>query len=386
MYTILQVTPALDAGGVERTTIEVAEAIVKAGGRAIVASRGGRWARDLAQIGGELVNIPVHSKNPIEMGLNVERLVRLGRDRGVDLIHARSRAPAWSALWAARKLGVPFVTTYHGIYNAQSSLKRKYNSIMAKGDVVIANSQFTRDHVLHTYRLSPGRVVAIPRGVDLALFDPAAIDAGRTAAMRRRFGAPPHAPIVLLAGRLTAWKGQSVLIEAAARIESRAATGAHYVLAGDAQGRDGYEAALNAQIAAAGLTARFSLPGHIDDMPAAYAVADVAVFPSLEPEAFGRAAVEAQAMGVPVVAAGHGGLAETVVDGKTGLLVPPADASALAAAIERLLALAPEARRDMGARGAHRARTLYSKAALQAATLDVYRGLLMGRGAIMERK
>lgn len=375
MYSVLQVTPALDAGGVERTTIEVAEAIKQDGGTALVASRGGRLEPELAAAGGELIRMPADSKNPAVLLANSYRLAGLARKRGVSLIHARSRAPAWSALMAARRLKLPFVTTYHGIYNGRSSFKRLYNSVMAKGDIVIANSEYTRAHVLKHHKAAPDRVVTIPRGVDLDLFDPARVSATQVQALRRAWSAENRF-VVLLPARLTRWKGHRTLIDAAAAIKASNKARLKLVLAGDAQGRTGYLQELEAQIAIAEMKSDVVIPGHIEDMPAALLAADVVVTPSIEPEAFGRAAVEAAAMGRPVIATRLGGFTETVVDGETGFLVPPDNPAALAEALERLLHMPPEARAAMGARAQTRARNLYAKATLQASTLQVYRRLM----------
>ncbi|MFZ4070173.1 MAG: glycosyltransferase family 4 protein [Caulobacterales bacterium] len=374
MACVLQVTPALDAGGVERTTIEIAEALTRAGHRALVASRGGRLERELRDAGGLLVKLPLDAKNPLELRANADRLARLAQQEKVNIIHARSRAPGWSAFWAAKRLKLPFITTYHGIYNATNDLKRAYNSVMAKGDIVIANSNFTRAHILKEHKISAEKIVVIPRGVELGRFDRASLDADR---LRRALeglslkGRGMEA-VVILPARLTLWKGQKVLLEAAAQLQQRRPGLARYVLAGDAQGRDGYVRQLQEMIAAKGLTDLVAMPGHIEDMAAALAVCDIAVFPSIEPEAFGRSALEAQAMGLPVVAAAHGGLTETIVDGETGLLTPPGDPQVLALAIERLLDLPREARAAMGQRGAARAKALYSTESLQRATLEVY--------------
>lgn len=379
-FAVLQVTPALDAGGVERTTIEVAEALTRAGVRALVASRGGRLEPELEAAGGELVAMPVDSKNPLTILANASRIEKLARKNGVAIIHARSRAPAWSALIAARRLGVPFVTTYHGVYNANTAVKRFYNGVMARGDVVIANSDFTRAHVVKEHKVDPKRVVSIPRGVDLARFDPAAVDKNRVANMRGLWGIAAHEPrpIVLLPARLTRWKGQEVLIEAAAELERTQPGTAIYVLAGDSQGRQEYVADLHDLAQKRGIADCVRIVGHLVDMPAALAACTVAVFPSTDPEAFGRAAAEAQAMSVPVIASRLGGLAETIADGETGLLVPSADPAALAAALRRMLDMSAADRLAMGARGAARVRSRYSVGALQAATLRVYRALLNG--------
>lgn len=381
MLAVLQVTPALDAGGVERTTIEVADAITRAGGLALVASAGGRLEPELAAVGGELAPMPMDSKNPFIMWLNARRLAKLAKARGVRVIHARSRAPAWSALWAARKLGIPFVTTYHGVYNAKSGLKRFYNSVMAKGDVVIANSEYTRGHVIEEHKANPNVVVAIPRGADFSRFDPEKITLERLSAVRARYGLAPDDErfVVLLPARLTRWKGQTILIEAAAEVLAARPQSTVFVLAGDAQGREGFQRELEDLARARGVSDAVRIPGHVHDMPAALAAADIAVFPSTDPEAFGRAAVEAQAMGVPVIVAAHGGLSETVVDGVTGVHVPPSDPHALAVALLRLIDAGPEARRAMGVQGRARALAHYSVDALKQATLSVYARLLEAR-------
>jgi glycosyltransferase involved in cell wall biosynthesis len=378
MYRVLQVTPELNAGGVERTTIEMAEAISRAGGLALVASAGGRLEGDLEAAGGELIRLPVNSKNPIDVALNARRLARIVEARRVNLIHARSRMPAWSAYYAARNLKIPFVTTYHGIYNARSPMKRWYNSVMAKGDLVIANSEFTRAHLIGEHHVDPSRVIAIPRGVDLALFDRARINADEIAAMRAAWGvAVGDTRMVLIApARLTRWKGQLVLIEALALLQQRRPNAVKAIIAGDAQGRMAYVQDMSAAIAAAGLGDNIAIVGHMAHMPQAFAASDAAVFPVIEPEAFGRGAVEAQVMSVPVIASKLGGYTETILDGDTGALVAPGDAAALAAAIERMVDAGAETRANMGERGMNRARLLYAKSALQSSTLQVYDRLL----------
>lgn len=381
-FTLLQVIPELETGGAEQTTLDVAAAVVRAGGRALVASRGGRMAARLAEVGGELIPMPVQSKNPLTMMANALRLAELIRRERVGVVHARSRAPAFSALWAARRTGVPFVATYHGVYNANSSLKRWWNAVMARGDVIIANSDYTRAHVIAEHGVDTGKVVAIPRGVDLARFDPAAIGPARVATVRERWGLAPdeRRTVVLLAGRLTRWKGQALLIEAARRLKASGRDDFVVVLAGDDQGRAEYRAELEGAMSEADLGGHVRIVGHEDDMPAAYLAADVAAAPSLEPEAFGRTAVEPQAMGRPVLAANHGGATETVDDGQTGWLVAPGDAEAWAAALRAALEMTPEQRAAMGAAGRCRVERLFSVDAMTDATLEVYARVLADLG------
>ena len=378
VLTILQVTPELNAGGVERTTLEIAHAISRAGGLALIASAGGRLEPDLEAAGGELIKLPLATKNPLTALLNAFRLASIIRKRRVSIVHARSRAPAWSAWLAAKLTRAHFVTTFHGIYNARSPLKRFYNSIMARGEIVIANSEYTREHVLYQFRTPPERVVAIPRGADLNVFDPRLVSAREIAAQRAEWGvAVGDARCVVIApARLTRWKGQLVLIEAAAELLKRRPGALRVIFAGDAQGRTAYKASMQAAIDAAGLQEAVSIVGHLRNMPLAFAASDIAAFPVIEPEAFGRGAVEAQAMGVPVIASNLGGFTETLVENETGFLVPPRSASALAAALERMIDAGASARAAMGQNGRQRVRTLYSTAALQAATMAVYQRVI----------
>jgi glycosyltransferase involved in cell wall biosynthesis len=380
-FTLLQVTPELETGGAEQTTIDVAAAVVRSGGRALVASRGGRMAGRLAADGGELVAMPVHTKNPLVAFDNAIRLIGLIRGEGVSLIHARSRAPAFSALWASQVTRTPFIATYHGVYNAKGRLKRWYNAVMTRGEMVIANSEFTRRHVIDEHGVDPDRVVAIPRGVDLARFDPAAVAPERIDALRAAWGvdAADKRLKILLAGRLTRWKGQRLLIDAAANLKASGENGFLILLAGDDQGRAAYRTELETAIAAANLQSNVRIVGHCEDMPAAYLVADIAAAPSLDPEAFGRTAVEPQVMGRPVLAAAHGAATETVVGGKTGWLVAPGDAEAWAEALRAAIKATPKRRAAMGAAARERACKLYSVEAMCAATLAVYARVLEAR-------
>lgn len=375
---VLQVIPQLDAGGAERTTIEVAEAIVAAGGRALVASEGGRLEAELAAVGGELVRLPVATKNPFTLWQNTHRMIRVVMREGVDIIHARSRAPAWSAKWAADRTPAHFVTTYHGTYNARSSLKRRYNSVMAKGERVIANSCFIRDHIIAEHGLDASDITVIPRGVDLARFDPVAVEPERVAALARDWSIDLSAdrPIALFPARLTGWKGQREALRAMGQLKAEGADLPLLLLAGDAQGRDAYVEELQKLIGEHGLQDRVKIVGHCADMPAALAMSDLVLTPSIEPEAFGRTAAEAGAMGVPVIAADHGGAREVIEAGVTGWRARPGDVSDLAGAIRAALSMPDEARRAMSAAAQERVRANFSSTALQAATLRVYREVL----------
>ncbi|MGJ3232170.1 MAG: glycosyltransferase family 4 protein [Oceanicaulis sp.] len=369
---ILQVIPELDAGGAERTTIEIAEAVTAAGGRCIVASRGGRLEGELEAAGGELVRLDMKTKNPVSIWRNAGRLARLIKAEKIDLVHARSRAPAWSAKWAARRTGKPFVTTYHGTYTARSGLKRWYNSVMAAGDRVIANSQFIADHVRAEHGVPEARLRVIARGVDLRRFDPQAVVDARVVALKSRWGAGEGEFLVVLPGRLTRWKGQAFFIHVLSGLATPKPV--RLVCPGDAQGRLEYRTELETAARTAGLT--LVLPGHETDMPAVYRAADLVVCPSLEPEAFGRTAAEAQAMGAPVIAADHGGAREAVAHGETGWRAAPGDAADWRACVLEALSLDAAARADLARAGRERIIARFSAAHLQESTLRVYRELL----------
>jgi glycosyltransferase involved in cell wall biosynthesis len=382
--TIAQVVPNLDAGGAEATTVEVTQAIVRAGGRAIVVSEGGRLGPRILAAGGELSVLPVASKNPARIWANAYSLKALVRREGVMLLHARSRAPAWSALFAARSLGLPLVTTYHGAYRERGRLKNLYNGVMARGDVVIANSGYTARSIKERYDKPDEGIAVIYRGVDLDRFAPQAVAPDRIAELKRRWGVLPSERVILHAARLTPLKGQAVVIEAARRLAAAgAAQGCVFILAGDAGPRTGYAASLQDQIRAAELQNRVRLVGHLDDMPAGLAAADLALMVSTEPEGFGRVAAEAQAMGRPVIVSELGALPEAVnaapavgEAAATGWLVKPGDAAALAAAIQHALALPATARQAMGQRGRAFVTANYSVRELQRLTLAVYDRLL----------
>ena len=365
-YNVLQVLPELDAGGVERTAIEVADALRADGNGAYVVSGGGRLVQKLTKTGATHFTAKVGSKSLLGFPWRVAMLRRLIIENKIDIVHARSRAPAWAAWRAAIAEGVPFVTTYHGIYNEGFPGKRRYNSIMACGDLVIANSQFTADHIKATHNTPDDRIRVIPRGVDMALFDPEAVSAGRIETVWKKWHVNPDDRVILLPARLTRWKGQTVAIRALERLPDDIVL----VCAGDPQGREAYVAELWALAKTLGVSERLRLPGHEVDMPAAFMAADRITTPSTDPEAFGRTAAEAQAMGRWVVAANHGGAVDVVKDGVFGALVEPGNVNALA----RALLGVPGTYDRAAARARIEAR--FSKAALQTATLAVYREAL----------
>jgi glycosyltransferase involved in cell wall biosynthesis len=383
MVTILQVVPRLDAGGSELATIEIAQALTRAGASALVATEGGGMAEDVTKVGGELIILPVASKSPLTMAANIGRLRRLIAQRDVDLVHARSRAPAWSALAAARWTGRPFVTTYHGAYGETDPFKAFYNSVMARGDRVIANSRYTASVIEARALNIKERIRVIYRGVDPARFAPGAFDAASVEALRAKWGVRPGDKIVLHAARFTSIKGQRDLIAAAGLANARGVLeDAIVILAGDAPGREAYRQELVALVAQHGLGDKVRLVGHCRQMPQAYLAAHVAVTTSTVPETFGRTSAEAQAMGCPVIVPDLGALPETIVTpeangaGFTGWLFPPRDVAALATRIGEALALSQAERNAIGARAQEHVAGTFMLEQMQSSTLAVYDELL----------
>ena len=317
------------------------------------------------------MTLPLASKNPATIWRNASRLAALIRREDIRIVHARSRAPAWSAYRATQRTNIRFVTTYHAPYSENAPGKRAYNSVMASGDRVIAISHFIANLVVERHAVDPARIRIIPRGVDPLVFDPARVVPDRIARLVRSWRLPDDARVIMLPARLSRWKGQEVVIAAMAALQDRTAI---CVLLGE--GRPNYVRDLTNLAHRLGVADRLRLVGHCEDVPAALMLATVAVSASTKPEGFGRAVIEAQAMGCPVIATDHGGAAETVDDLVTGWRIPPNDPAALAAVLGHALAMAPEHRLALGERSRASVLRHYTVAQMQQATLDVYQELL----------
>jgi len=373
---VLQVLPALETGGVERGTVDVAQGLAQAGWAALVASQGGRLEHEVIRAGGRHLTLPLATKNPIRLRRNAHRLALLIESHGVNLIHARSRAPAWSALWAAQATGIPLVTTFHGTYGlGPMGIKTGWNRVMTLGDRVIAISRFIADHMVTHYGADPARIRVVHRGVDLARFTPEAVSPLRIARLATQWRLPDDAQVVLLPGRLTRWKGQALLIEAMARLNR---PNVRCLLVGSDQGRVAYREELETLVRRAGLSAQVHILDQCDDMPAAYRLANVVVSASIEPEAFGRVSAEALAMGRLVLAPNHGAAPEIVESGASGWLFEPGNAISLADHLALALDLDDAAYDRMAWHGMMNTRRLFSKDTMVERTLAVYRELLFG--------
>ena len=379
--TIMQIIPELSAGGAEQGCIDVAAALIESGAQAIVVSNGGDRIHELSRVGAIHINMPVHSKNPITMWRNAKRLKKLIERYNVNIVHARSRAPAWSAWQACKNTSAHFMTTCHAPYNMGKKAKWIYNSIMAKGERVIAISKYVADYLHYHYGLDERQIRIIHRGIQLERFHPTMVTAERMITLAGEWRIPDGANVIMLPGRLTRWKGHHILIEAMAMMFRR--KDLFCVIIGDDQGRSEYRKELENYIQECGLGAQVRIVPHCNDMPAAYMLASVVVSASTDPEGFGRIPVEAQAMGRPIIATDHGGAQETVINGQTGWLVPPGDPESLKQALEYAMSLTTNQRVILATRAMSHIAEHFTKQQMCDRTLDVYAELLKGEYAAM---
>lgn len=372
--TILQLLPELNSGGVERGTVEITQAITAQGWKPLVISAGGSMVANITHAGGEHIAMPVHEKRLFTMIANIGRISSLIRTHNVSLVHARSRVPAWSAYYAAKRCGVPFITTFHGVYGLTGPGKKTYNAIMTRGERIIAVSRFIQKHLIEEYGVDNAKIRVIARGADVNLFNPERVTPGIMAKMAQDWMLPDvHQPIILMPARLTRWKGHEVLIRALAKLPHR-----HFLclIVGDTSGAGDYVEELTKLIHELKLEGAVRFVGKCKHMTEAYALADIVVAPSVLPEAFGRTVVEAQAMGKVVIAADHGGAQETILPNKTGFLVQPDSAEALAAALEVVLDMSTPMRHDIGNAAIAHVWAHFTVEKMQQQTIQLYREVM----------
>ncbi|MGY9005059.1 MAG: glycosyltransferase family 4 protein [Alphaproteobacteria bacterium] len=375
---VLQVLPRLEAGGVERGAIDVAIALKKAGWGAVVVSAGGAMARELERHDIPHVILPVHSKNPMVMFRNIGRLQRVIKEYGANIIHARSRAPAWAAERAAKKAGIHFITTFHGTYGAKGVAKQLYNAVMTRGERVIAISEFIASHTQDHYRLGREYIRMIHRGVDVGLFNPENVTQERMIQLSTRWQLPDDRQVILMPGRFARWKGHELVIEALARLGRRDVL---CVMVGVDTASKDYISTLESSAKAHGVEDLLRFVDYSRDLPAAYMLSDVVVSAASKPEAFGRVLAEALAMGRPVVGPAHGGALEIVNDKKTGWLYTPGNSEALAGALHAALSLNAGARHRLATEAMNTIRENFTNDRMCAQTLGVYSELLWDEDA-----
>lgn len=383
MTTILQVLPELETGGVERTTVDIAGAISRNGWRSLVACQKGGMLEELKQNDAVHFELPAKSKNPIVIALNSHRLRKIINLEKVDLVHARSRAPAWSAYFAAKACGIPMVTTYHGTYSQNSWLKGVYNSSMIRSDGIIANSNFIANLISRRHPQATNRITVIHRGIDCKEFDDETISDDRVETLKMKWKLPKNCRIVFNSARLTKWKGQIGIIAAFSEIAGDFPD-LHLIIAGSAQGRTGYEEEVRKFASNSSHGDRVHIVGHCNDIPAAIKLSNCAVVGSIEPEAFGRAAVEAQAGGKPCIVTNLGAAVETVLappevspELRTGWRVPPNDTQSMASALREALSLDLQKQLELSIRARAHAKNNFSKSRMCEKTVQLYEQILI---------
>ena len=371
--TVMQVLPAMEAGGAEQGCLDINAELVRAGSQSLVVCNGGFRLHEIARTGGQHIALPVDSKNPVTIARNVNRLRKLIRQWDVDIVHARSRAPAWSCYYACKKENVPFVTTCHAPYNISGAAKKAYNSVMAKGDRVIAISHYVADYLRRYYDIDESKMRVVYRGIPLEIYHPTSVTPERMIQLSRQWRLPEEASVVMLPGRLTRWKGQHVLIEAMSMVKNK---NAFAVIIGSDQGRKAYRKELEELVEKYNLQDKLRMVDHCRDMPAAYMLSTAVVSASTDPEGFGRIPVEAQAMGRIAIGVDHGASKETVISGETGWLIPPGNATALAAAIDKSLAMPENERVKMATRAMAHVEEHFAREQMVNQTFAVYADIL----------
>ena len=375
--TIMQIIPTLGVGGAEQGCIDIAAEIVKSGARSIVVSNGGSRVPDLLRIKSDHIDMHVHTKNPVQMIKNIGRIKSLIKKHGVDIVHVRSRAPAWSAYYACRATKTPFVTTVHAAYKGNdNNFKRYYNSVMAKGERVIAISEFIADYTRNNFDIDLRNLVTIPRGVDLDKFHPELVKPERAINLANQWRIPDGVPIILMPGRVSKIKGHHVLIDALEKLGRR---DIFCVMVGPNQGRNEFQDELEKTIEDKNLSGIVRIVDSCDDMPSAYSLASVVVAPSTIAEGLGRVPLEAQAMGRPVIASDYGGFRETIINRQTGWLFPVGDSDALAESLRQALSMTDDQRAQLATRAINHVQQNFTKAKMCNDTMDVYADILRAR-------
>lgn len=372
---IVQIVPQMNRGGVERGTVEIAEAISARGWKAVVICNGGRMENQLRRAGAEVYTLPVDTKNPLKWPAVRRRLKAVLLSVGADIVHVRSRAPAWIALPLTRAMGIHSISTIHSKFVPQNFVKRIYNQKMLSADGIIAISDYVKSVITSHYSeaISEKAIQVIHRGVDLDVFDPAKVSQHRIVRLSETLNLPDDGPVVMLPARATEWKGHAPLIEAVARLEAKDVT---LLLLGAGDGHSRFIERLRALAIKTGLDGRLRIASGTDDMPAALMLADVVAMPSTVPEPFGRVALEAQAMGRPVVAFKHGGAIESIQEGETGWLAEPNNVEDLARCLQLALKLGPRQRTIWAKRARAHVESAFSTQQMCEKTLEIYADFL----------
>ncbi len=380
--TILQIIPSLISGGIERGVVEINNYLVKNNFKSIVLSSGGKMVYQIEQAGGKHITLNVATKNPFKIWINIKKIQNIIKENNIDLVHVRSRAPAWSAYFACKKIKCPLVSTIHGNYSIGSFpfswLKRFYNSSMVRANKIICVSNYIKDYAYENYKIfrqkfKEGNVKIIHRGVDIDVFNPKNITQQRMIAIINKLQVPNDRSIILLPGRLTEWKGQMYFLDVLAKVKNQ-----NYLclIVGDSKGHETYLKKLKTKIKKNHLSGLVRLENNITDMAAGYMIADIVVSSSIRGEAFGRIVPEAQAMKKMVIATSIGGSLETVIDGKTGWLVDPTDTNKFAEILDMILKMPLEEKIQKGEKARQHIVDNYTTDKMCKETIDLYNKIL----------
>lgn len=381
--TILQIVPALADDPAGHAAIDIAITLLKSGARAVIAGDGGPLVGELRAAGGEWLPMVNDTVNPLRIRKNARVIAGLIAGQRIDIVHAQSAGAAWSALQATRRQPVFLVTSFPDQLAADAWPGTLYRASLARGDRVIAPSSYVSMAMIARYKIPPERITVIPRAVDTAAFNPAAITSDRIAAMRRVWGLLPHVRVVLISGRVAPWNGQMSMIDAARLLVAGGDRNLAFVFAGEDRSNLRYARSLRRRARMHGIDTLCRFVGHCADMPAALAAADVVVVPALQPPLSGRAVSEAQAVGRPVVTTAIGMLPENLLapprmreELRTGWVVRPGNVGELANAVRAALALNTTAYEALGARARQFAEFVFSPSSVAEAIRGVYTSLL----------
>ncbi|XOJ73320.1 glycosyltransferase family 4 protein [Candidatus Pelagibacter sp. Uisw_114] len=352
---VLQVIPKLGYGGAETGCYDLAHYLPENNCSSYIVTSGGELLKFIDRKKVKVIKLPVHSKNPFLMLFNSIALIFIILLNNISIVHARSRAPAWSCLFATKITRRKFVTTFHGTYNFKNSIKKFYNSVMVRSDLIIAGSNFIFSHINQNYPKYLGlkkKFLVIFRGINVDYFDSSTTLDSEESRLISDWEVDKNKKIILMPGRLTAWKGQETFIEALNLVNKELGYDSfNAIILGSDQGRDIYTKKIKRLTEQYRLTSQLKFIEHCKDMPLAYKISDIVVSASVEPEAFGRVAVEAQSMEKPIIASDIGGSNETIIDNVTGFLFQSGNAEALSKKIVEALQLDESRLKSIGIEG-----------------------------------
>lgn len=377
---ILQIIPNMEIGGAERTVLEITSFLKDAEFSSLVLTSGGKLIGELEKENIEVIKLKIDKKNPYSIIKNFFLFIKIFREKKIDLIHVRSRAPAWSAIFAAKKIGIPALTTWHGHVSNSSFIKKIYNSIMLKGDAVIANSAYTAERISKIYNIDLNKIDIISRGVNVESFEGSKFSNTEISNMRKMWSVDDNKIIILFPARLTRWKGHLVTIEAINLLKKeKFFDHVIFLFAGEKAGAENYIKKLNSIITKFKLQENIKLVERIENMPLAYHASDVVLSPSIEPEPFGRIPIEAQAAGKTIIASDHGAVKDTIKNGNnfTGFKVKPNDPQALSIAIKQSITMDKKDLTKMHERAISNVKNNFSLENMCKKTLEVYKRLLI---------